>query len=288
MSFFDDILGRATSALGGAAAGSAFGPVGAVIGGGLGAISGGGGGGSSSSASQQTAGGLPLDFYLQYAAQAGAANTPITLANQRFGNAIGAQTGALGLYAGDQSAAGRKLLDSAINRAQLADGTRAAELIEATRGKFDNQQEATKGQFGLADKALQGRIALDLLAPNTAAQAAGKAIDGDIALQKSLADTNLGLKALQESAKVNIAQQYANNLGQAFLTRAATEGRLAEGSQRIAGQLALVDAAIVGDLTRNKAVTESDIARTRAGAAATKDLRANAAGIAMAGNRYFA
>ena len=135
MSFFDDILGRATSALGGAAAGSAFGPIGAVIGGGLGAISG-GGGSSSAAASQQTAGGLPLDFYIQYAAQAGAANTPITLANQRFGNAIGSQTGALGLYAGDQSAAGRKLLDSAINRAQLADGTRAAELIEATRGKF--------------------------------------------------------------------------------------------------------------------------------------------------------
>lgn len=286
MSFFDDILGRVGSAAGGAAAGSALGPIGAIGGGILGAIGGGGGGGGSS-AGGQTAGGLPLDFYAQYAAQAAAANTPITLANARFGSALGMQEGALGLYAGDQSAAGRKLLDSAIARAQLADGSRAGELLEATRGKFDNQQEATKGQFGLADKALQGRVALDLLAPNTAAQAAGKAIDGDIALQKSISDTNLGLKALQESAKVNIAQQYAQNLGTAFLTRAATEGRLAEGSQRIAGQLAVMDSAIVGDLTRNKAVTESDIARTRAGAAATKDLRQNAVGIAMAGNRYF-
>ena len=112
-------------------------------------------------------------------------------------------------------------------------------------------------------------------------------MDGDIALQKGIADTNLGLKALQESARVNMAQQYAQNLGQAFLTRANTEGSLALGSQRIAGDLAKLDSQIVGNLTLNKARTESDIARLRANAAATKDLRNNAMGIALTGQSYF-
>ena len=86
-----------------------------------------------------------------------------------------------------------------------------------------------------------------------------------------------------------------NALGQ---TRATTEGNLATGAQRIAGdlslnkqrydaQLASLDAGLIGDLTRNKAKTEADIARTRASASATKDLRRDAANIALTGQRYF-
>jgi hypothetical protein len=43
----------------------------------------------------------------------------------------------------------------------------------------------------------------------------------------------------------------------------------------------------MGNLTLNKARTESDIARIRANTAATKDLRSNAVNIALAGQRYF-
>ena len=284
MSFFDDLLGRAGSALGGAAAGSALGPIGAIGGGILGALGGGGGGSSSSS---QSGGGRGADFYAQYGAQAAAANTPITLAATRFAADLGNYAGALQLYGRGQNQANQSILQGAVNRAERADVARGSEILAATTGALDVQQQATKGQFDLADKALQGRIALQLLTPNLAAQAAGAAMQGDLALQKGIADTNLGLKALQESARVNMAQQYAQNLGQAFLTRAATEGNLALGSQRIAGDLAKLDAGIVGNLTLNKAKTESDIARTRASAAATKDLRKNAMGIALAGQNYF-
>jgi len=51
--------------------------------------------------------------------------------------------------------------------------------------------------------------------------------------------------------------------------------------------MAQLDQQLVGNLTMNKAKTESDISRLRANAAATKDLRNNAMGIALAGQRYF-
>jgi len=281
MSFFDDLLGRAGGAASGAAAGSALGPIGAIGGGILGAI---GGGGSRSSGSSNSS---DADFFAQFGAQAAQANAPLTLAGSRFGQTLGAQIGALGLLGRGQNQANQNILLGAINRAQSADAARQAEILEATRGKLDIGQEAVKGQFGLTDKSLQGQIALNLLAPNFAAQAGSAALAGDIALQKSISDTNLGLQALQESAKTNIATNYAKNLGDAFLVRATTEGNLATGAQRIAGDLARLDAGIVGNLTLNKAQTESDIARTRASAAATKDLRRNATNIALTGQRYF-
>ena len=135
MSFFDDLLGRAGSAIGGAAAGSALGPIGGVVGGVLGAIGGGGGGGSSSSQ------GAGADFYAQYGAQAAAANLPVTLAATRYSGELGAYLGALGLYGSGQDRANQNILTGAINRAQLADQVRGNEILEATRGKFDNQQQ---------------------------------------------------------------------------------------------------------------------------------------------------
>jgi len=286
MSFFDDLLGRAGGALGGAAAGSALGPIGAIGGGILGAL-GGGGGGSRSSGGSGSGAGSDADFFAQFGALAAQANAPLTIAGSRYGQTLGAQTGALGLLARGQDEANQKLIAGAIARAIYGDQSRGAEILEATRGKLDIGQEAVKGQFGLTDKSLQGQIALNLLAPNFAAQAGSAALAGDIGLQKGIADTNLGLQALQESAKTNIATNYAKNLGDAFLVRATTEGNLATGAQRIAGDLAKLDAGIVGNLTLNKAKTESDIARTRASAAATKDLRRNAANIALTGQRYF-
>ena len=271
--------------------------LGTGIGGGL--ISGLFGGGRSSSRSSGSSGGAtPADYFALYGARAAAENAPITVAGTRYGSVLGSQAGALGLLGSTLAGSGRDILAGAINRAQISDLSRGAEIKEATAGKFDVQQQATKGQYDLANTGTQGRVALSLINPQAASTAGTAALQGDISLQKSLADTNLGLKAMQEAAGLNIAQQYAQNLGQAFLTRAATEGNLATGAQNIAGQLALgrqkgdiamaqLDQQLIGNLTMNKAKTESDISRLRANAAATKDLRNNAMGIALAGQRYF-
>ena len=288
----------------GTAVGGIFGgPVGATVGGGigsaLGSLFGGGSSSRSSSGSSGDSGGAtPADYFALFGAQAAAANAPVTLAGTRYGSVLGSQAGALGLLGSTLAGSGRDILTGAINRAQIADVARGAEIKEATAGKFDVQQQATAGQYNLANTGTQGRIALSLINPQAASAAGAAALQGDISLQKGLADTNLGLKAMQEAAGLNIAQQYAQNLGQAFLTRAATEGNLATGAQNIAGQLALgrqkgdiamaqLDQQLIGNLTMNKAKTESDIARLRANAAATKDLRNNAMGIALAGQRYF-
>ena len=295
MSFLRDI---------GTVAGGIFGgPGGATVGGGVGgALDSLFGGGSSSRSSSGSSGGsggaTPADYFALFGAQAAAANSPITLAGTRYGSVLGSQAGALGLLGSTLAGSGRDILTGAINRAQIADVARGAEIKEATAGKFDVQQQATAGQYNLANTGTQGRVALSLINPQAASAAGAAALQGDISLQKSLADTNLGIKAMQEAAGLNIAQQYAQNLGQAFLTRAATEGNLATGAQNIAGQLALgrqkgdiamaqLDQQLIGNLTMNKAKTESDIARLRANAAATKDLRNNAMGIALAGQRYF-
>jgi len=54
------------------------------------------------------------------------------------------------------------------------------------------------------------------------------------------------------------------------------------------GLLALNDASVIGDLTRNQSKVKGDLARIRANTAATKDLRRNAMGIAMSGQNFFA
>jgi hypothetical protein len=296
MSFLNDLTSRVGGALSGAAAGSALGPIGAIGGGILGAFGGGGGGGGGGGS--EGAASSDASFAALYGAQAAQANAPLTIAGTRYGSALGSQAGALGLYGSGQNQANQNVLTSAINRAQLADQARANELIESTRGKFDLQEVATKGQYDLTDRALQAQIALNLLPANTAAAAANAALAADINTQQNILQTNLGLEALQESAKTNIAQNYAGYMNALGQTRATTEGNLATGAQRIAGDLALnkqrydaqlasLDVGLIGDLTRNKAKTEADIARTRASADATKDLRRNAANIALTGQRYF-
>lgn len=295
MSIWETIGGTVGTVVGG--------PLGGTIGGGLGSIANSlFGGGSSSRSSSGSSGGsggaAPIDYFARFGAEAAAANSPITLAGTRYGSVLGSQAGALGLLGSTLAGANRNILAGAIERAQIADLAKGVEIKEATAGKFDVQQQATAGQYNLANTGTQGRIALSLINPQAASAAGAAALQGDISLQKGLADTNLGLKAMQEAAGLNIAQQYAQNLGQAFLTRAATEGNLATGAQNIAGQLALgrqkgdiamaqLDQQLIGNLTMNKAKTESDIARLRANAAATKDLRNNAMGIALAGQRYF-
>ena len=132
------------------------------------------------------------------------------------------------------------------------------------------------------------KTATEMLNPTFAQKAASDSLNADNQLGLALGGTNLGIKAAQEGAKINIAQKYSDTLANMLGTRAATEGNLATGAQRIAGALALNDAQTISDLTRNQANVKGKLALIRGNAEATKDLRRNAMGIAMTGQSYFA
>ena len=240
----------------------------AIFGGSSGGSSGGSGGGSGSN---------PLDFYAQYGAQAAAANNPLSLAASEFGNALSSSTYANALLAQALQQGSATALADAASRGATATQLQANE-VAALLGKG----------IGLQEDLGKARLGVSLLGPQYLAQSASAARKGDNELAMALGKTNLGIRALQETAKGNIAQQFSKSLGDVATTRATTQGALATGAQRIAGQLALGDQNIIGNLTLNKAKTESDIARIRANTAATKDLRSNAVNIALAGQRFFA
>lgn len=265
--------GAITGGLGGFASG---GPVGAVLGALGGGVSGGGGGGSSSSGGSAAVGPAPIDYYAKYGAAAAAANTPLTLAGQRYGQTTQGVAAAQGLLASSLSSGQMTALRDAAERGQFASEAQVKEVADLI-GKGLDLQSA----LGNA------RLSVGLLDPQFLSQSATAARGGDNTLAQNLASTNLGIKALQEGAKTNIAQQYAKDLGAMSQTRATGAANLALGAQRIAGDLAKYDASIVGNLTLNKARTESDLARVRANVGATKDLRQNAMNIALTGQRFF-
>ena len=289
------IIGAVAPAVVGAAASSLFGG-GSSGGGSSGGSSGGvGGGGQQQAAGYQR---TPLDFYAQYGAAAAAANNPLTLATGEFGAVLESSTYAQALLAQALQQGSAKALNDAAFRGNTATQLQGSEVAQLLNAGIGLQEDLGKARLGVA-----------LLGPQYMAQAATAARAGDNELAKSLGETNLGIRALQEASKANIAQEFNKNLGTLATTRAAAQSALATGAQRIAGQLqlnnqqiggqlrlgdqrirgqlALGDQNIMGNLTLNKAKTESDIARIRANTAATKDLRANAVNIAMAGQRYF-
>ena len=244
--------------------------IGSVFGGG--SSGGGGGGGGGSSAPQSN----PLDFYARYGAEAAAANNPLTLATSEFANALSSSTYGQALLAQGLNQGSLSALQDARTRGDAITGLQTSEVAKLLSAGIGLQEDLGKARLGVA-----------LLGPQYMAQAATAARKGDNELAKSLGETNLGIRALQETAKGNIAQQFSKDLGTIATTRAAAQSALAQGAQRIAGQLQLGDQNIMGNLTLNKAKTESDLSRIRANTAATKDLRANAVNIAMAGQRYF-
>ena len=245
----------------------------AVIGSVLGGGSSGGGGGGGSSAAQSN----PLDFYARYGAEAAAANNPLTLATSEFANALSSSTYAQALLGQGLNQGSLSALQDARTRGDAITGLQTSEVAKLLSAGIGLQEDLGKARLGVA-----------LLGPQFMAQAATAARQGDNELAKSLGETNLGIRALQETAKGNIAQQFSKDLGTIATTRAAAQSALAQGAQRIAGQLQLGDQNIMGNLTLNKAKTESDLSRIRANTAATKELRDNAVNIAMAGKRYFA
>ena len=294
--FFGDVVGAALPIAGGAIGTAIGGPVGGAIGSSLGGgIAGGpdqpsapGGGMPGGAMPGGGYGGIPLDYYAGYGAAAAQAQLPLTLAATRFGGANASNVGALSLLAQTQNKGQLGIVQDALTRSAIHAQNQANlnQLAQASRGNLAFAQQ--QGANALNQRLGEARLGVGLLEPQFIAQSAAAARAGDNDLALSQGKTNQGLRALEQSAKLNLAQQYAADLGSIAKTRATAMGNLALGSQRIAGQLALGDQNIFGNLTLNKAKTESDIARTRATADATKDLRANAAKMALGAQRSFA
>lgn len=306
MGFFEtlgNIAQVAAPIVGGALGGPAGAAAGSAIAGGIGAISG-GGQASAQGAPAGTGGGqygyqqIPYDFFAKYGTEAAAANVPLTLAGMRFGQQTGANIGAQGLY-GEGLSSGQKTI--------LADAARDSAGARQL-GMSEVQGMLGAGQR-LAEQTGQAKLQLELLNPAFAAQAGSAMLNQDNRLAENLANTNLLLRQVQEGAKTNIAQKFADTLGTMLGTRAATEGGLALGQQniqgklalgqqsvrnqlslgeqRIAGALALGDQGIIGDLARNQAKVKGNIAQIRANADATNDLRNKSAARALNAQAFF-
>lgn len=261
-----------------AAAAPTIGAIGAGLGGAaslIGAIKGGGSSGGGSAGAQQA--GIPGDYFALYGSQAAAANVPLTIAAQRFAQQSGANVGALASYIEGLSSGQKTILKDAAMDSQAARDLQSREVA----GMLDAGRR-------LAEEVGSMKTATEMLNPTFAQKAASDSLNADNQLGLALGGTNLGIKAAQEGAKLNIAQKYSDTLSGMLGTRAVTEGNLATGAQRIAGALALNDAQTISDLTRNQARVKGDIAKIRASTAATKDLRRNAMGIAMSGHNFFA
>ncbi len=240
----------------------------------IGAVRGGSSGSNSPSAQMSQA---PVDYFASYGAQAAAANNPLTLAAQRYSSTLGTEAGYQGALANLLQSQGLSELTRSYRGSQQVRDMQAQEVGTMLSKGFD-----------LGSQLGQNLMAVGMMSPTFLGQAGAAALQGDNRLANNLADTNLGIEALKQSAKTNIAQQYAKDVGDIFKTRATTEGNLALGQQKIRGQLALGDQNLVSSLTLNKAKTGADIARMKANVDATKDLRNNAMGIALAGQRFFA
>ena len=208
--------------------GSAIAPgIGTAIGGALdiGAsfLGGGGGGGSSSGGGGSAQAGIPGDYFALYGSQAAAANVPLTLAAQRFAQQQGANMGALGTYFEGLSSGQKTILKDAATDSQAARQGQMREVM----GMLDAGRS-------LAQEVGQMKTATEMLNPTFAARAGSDSLNADNRLAEALGGTNLGVKAAQEGAKLNIAQKYGDALSNMLGTRATTEGLLATGAQRIA------------------------------------------------------
>ena len=170
---------------------------------------------SSDSAQQQQQGGYqgsPLDFYAKYGAQAAAANNPLTLATSEFGAALQSSTYGQALLAQALQQGSATALADAATRGNTATQLQASEVAQLLNAGIGLQEDLGKARLGVA-----------LLGPQYMAQAATAARAGDNELAKSLGETNLGIRALQEASKANIAQEFNKNLGTLATTRAAAQ-----------------------------------------------------------------
>ena len=238
-------------------------------------LGGGGGGGGSSSGGGSAQAAIPGDYFALYGSQAAAANVPLTIAAQRFAQQQGANMGALGTYFEGLSSGQKTILKDAATDSQAARQGQMREVM----GMLDAGRS-------LATEVGQMKTATEMLNPTFAARAGSDSLNADNRLAEALGGTNLGVKAGQEGAKLNIAQKYGDALKGMLETRAQTEAALATGSQRIAGALALNDAQSIRDLTLNQAKVKGDLALIRGRTSATRELRQDAMGRAMSGHNF--
>ena len=226
--------------------GSGGNPIGAAIGAIGGGFGGGGssGGGGSFSGGGQAAGyqGSPLDFYAgTEPGQQQQNNNPLTLRHQNSVLPYKAPLTVKPFAAQALQQGSATALADAATRGNTATQLQASEVAQLLQKGIRLQEDLGKARLGVAP-----------LGPQYMAQAATAARTGDNELAKSLGETNLGIRALQEASKANIAQQFSKDLGTLATTRAAAQSALAQGAQRIAGQLQLGDQNIMGNLTLNK------------------------------------
>ena len=237
--------------LGGLAAGAGSAAIGGLFGGG------GGGGGSSAT---------PVDYYALYGAQAAAANNPLTAAMQGLAVLQGSFGGALGLQGSTIASSQLSVLKEALDQAQKQTATQASITAASAGAGLDVKKQEALSKLGT-----------ELAAPQLLGQAGSAALAGENQLATQLAQSNVGLKTLQEQTRANVAQTQANTLADVFKTRAETEGRLALGSQARETGLQMTQAKTLSDLATIKGQTKAQLALKQFGA-----------NQALAGQRFFA
>lgn len=238
------ILGGLAAGIGGAAASK---------------VLGGGGGGSAG-------GSMPVDYYAMYGAQAAAANNPLTAAMQGLAVLQGSFGGALGLEGSTIASSQLSVLKEALDQAQKQTATQASITAASAGAGLDVKKQEALSKLGT-----------ELSAPALLGQAGSAALAGENQLASLLAQSNVGLKTLQEQTRANVAQTQANTLADVFRTRAETEGRLALGSQARETGLQMTQAKTLSDLATIKGQTKAQLAIKQYGA-----------NQALAGQRFFA
>lgn len=204
-----------------------------------------GGGGSRSSGSS---GPSAADYVALYGAQLAAGNNPLTAEMQRLSVLQGSLGGALGLQGSNLASAQLSLLTDYLNQGDAATRGQASEVSNLL-----NQGLASQGALN------QARIGTELLGAQFAGQAGAEALSGQNELARNIASTNLGLRSLQEQARLNAANIENQALADAFRTRASTAGQLALGAQQLQSNLQLNEARTLSDLTRTQATTRAQM-----------------------------
>lgn len=208
----------------------------------------------------------PVDYYALYGAQAAAANNPLTAAMQGLSVLQGSFGGALGLEGSTIASSQLSVLKEALDQAQKQTATQASITAASAGAGLDVKKQEALSKLGV-----------ELAAPSLLGQAGSAALAGENQLASLLAESNVGLKTLQEQTRANVAQTQANTLADVFKTRAETEGRLALGSQARESSLQLTQAKTLSDLATIKGQTKAQLA--------IKQFGANQA---LAGQRFFA
>ena len=203
------------------------------------------GGGSRSSGSS---GPSAADYVTLYGAQLAAGNNPLTAEMQRLSVLQGSTGGALGLQGSNIASGQLSILADLLQQGQASTRGQASEAAELTNAGIASQ--------GLLN---QARLGTELLGAQFAGQAGAEALSGQNELARNIASTNLGLRSLQEQARINAADIENRALADAFRTRATTAGQLALGAQQLQSNLQLNEARTLSDLTRTQAATRAQM-----------------------------